>query len=203
MASQITGVSIVYLTICSGADKKKQTSKLRITCLCVHPNKTHGATRIRDTSIESCLHLQRGIRHFASLSFECKMLSYTQRCYMITNKIFYDMLFHGNLPSYEWLYTCVIKSTYVHVYKSTFYLYWFTCYVQEHLHALTVSTNLTLAWIMAYRMTVAQSSSKSVLIYCQFVIFLYQNPCRFMVGMLLLSVRVRDYRPVAPFTNMV
>ena len=33
MASQIIGVSIVYLTVCSGADQRK-TSKLRITGLC-------------------------------------------------------------------------------------------------------------------------------------------------------------------------
>ena len=33
MASQITDVSIVYSTVCSGADKKK-TSKLRVTGLC-------------------------------------------------------------------------------------------------------------------------------------------------------------------------
>ena len=33
IASQITGVSIVYSAVCSGADKKK-TSKLRVTGLC-------------------------------------------------------------------------------------------------------------------------------------------------------------------------
>ena len=33
MASQITGVSIVYSTVCSGVDKKK-ASKLRVTGLC-------------------------------------------------------------------------------------------------------------------------------------------------------------------------
>ena len=33
MASQITSVSIVYSTVCSGADQRK-TSKLRVTCLC-------------------------------------------------------------------------------------------------------------------------------------------------------------------------
>ena len=33
MASEITGVSIVYLTICSGTDQRK-TSKLRVTGLC-------------------------------------------------------------------------------------------------------------------------------------------------------------------------
>ena len=33
MASQITGVSIVYSTVCLGSDKKK-TSKLRVTGLC-------------------------------------------------------------------------------------------------------------------------------------------------------------------------
>ena len=34
MASQITSLTIVYLTVYSGADKKK-TSKLRVTGLCV------------------------------------------------------------------------------------------------------------------------------------------------------------------------
>ena len=33
MASQITGVSIVYSTVCSGPDQKK-TSKLRVTGVC-------------------------------------------------------------------------------------------------------------------------------------------------------------------------
>ena len=33
MASQITSVSIVYSTVCSGADKKN-TSKFRVTGLC-------------------------------------------------------------------------------------------------------------------------------------------------------------------------
>ena len=34
MASQITNVSIVCSTVCSGADQRKQTSKLRVTGLC-------------------------------------------------------------------------------------------------------------------------------------------------------------------------
>ena len=34
MASQITGVSIVYSTVCSNANKKKDPSKLRVTGLC-------------------------------------------------------------------------------------------------------------------------------------------------------------------------
>ena len=34
MASQISGISIVYLTVGSGTDEKK-TSKLRVTGLCV------------------------------------------------------------------------------------------------------------------------------------------------------------------------
>ena len=33
MVSQITSLTIVYSTVCSGADKK-QTSKLRVTALC-------------------------------------------------------------------------------------------------------------------------------------------------------------------------
>ena len=42
---------------------------------------------------------------------------------MIINKIFFELLLHGNIPLHEWLYTCtcVITIIYAYVYNNTIY----------------------------------------------------------------------------------
>ena len=56
MVSQITGITIVYLTICSGADQRK-TSKFRITGLCVGNSPVTGEFTAQKASNPECFHL--------------------------------------------------------------------------------------------------------------------------------------------------
>ena len=80
MTSQITGISAVYISVCSGADKKK-TSKLRVTGLCEGNPPVTGGFPHKGPVTRKCFYLMtsslNGARPSASRVFTTKFQTFS------------------------------------------------------------------------------------------------------------------------------